>query len=100
MLLPERDPAALRVEGAAHRLEHDRLLAEQVGDELRALLVVDTEHLQDARVGQEGAGALAVEGAQLVDVLHDRPKLDPVARHKPHGAFYGLQVAQGGELVE
>lgn len=63
MLLAEADAGGFCVEGAAHRFEHDCFLPEQVGDKLRALLIVDAEHLQDAGVGQEGAGALAVEGA-------------------------------------
>lgn len=62
MLLAEADAGGFCVEGAAHRFEHDCFLPEQVGDKLRALLIVDAEHLQDAGVGQ-GAGALAVEGA-------------------------------------
>lgn len=76
MLLDEGDPGRPRVEGAAHHLKHDCLLAEQVGDELRALLGVNPEHLQDACVGQEGAGARAIERAELVYILHDRPELD------------------------
>lgn len=81
MLLAERYPSGFRIERAAHGLEQNRLLAEQIRDMLRALLIVDAQHLQDPCVGQEGAGALAVEGAQLMDILYDRPKLDSVTRH-------------------
>ena len=69
MLLPEREAAFLRVEGAAHGLEHDGFLPRQIGDELGAVLIVDPEHLKDAGVRQESAGALSVECAELMDIL-------------------------------
>src|SRR3546814_5812777 len=82
MLRPERYAGFLRVDRAAHGLEHDRLLAEQIGDELGAVVIVDPEYLQDAGVGQEGAGAALVERAELVNVLQDRPELDAVTGHQ------------------
>ena len=57
MLRSERYAGLLRVDRAAHALEHDRFLAEQIGDELGAVVIVDAEYLQDAGVRQEGAGA-------------------------------------------
>ena len=41
-------------------------------------MIVDPEDLEDTGVGQEGAGALPVGGAELVDVLQDRPELDAI----------------------
>ena len=47
-----------------------RLFAiEQAG----AIVIVDAGHLKDTGIAQEGAGALAVAGAELMDVLQDRP---------------------------
>ena len=78
MLLAERNAALLGIERAAHRLEYDRLLAQQIGDELGAVVIVDSEYLQDGGIGQEGAGAALVERAELMNVLQDRPELDAV----------------------
>src|SRR3546814_6754351 len=75
MLRSERYAGLFRVDRAAHALEHDRFLAEQIGDELGAVVIVDAEYLQDAGVRQEGAGAALVERAELVNVLQDRPAL-------------------------
>src|SRR3546814_12345749 len=61
MLRSERYAGLFRVDRAAHALEHDRFLAEQIGDELGAVVIVDAEYLQDAGVRQEGAGAALVE---------------------------------------
>src|SRR3546814_1476832 len=72
MLRSERYAGLFRVDRAAHALEHDRFLAEQIGDELGAVVIVDAEYLQDAGVRQEGAGAALVERAELVNVLQDR----------------------------
>src|SRR3546814_17945030 len=75
MVRSERYAGLFRVGRAAHALEHDRFLAEQIGDELGAVVIVDAEYLQDAGVRQEGAGAALVERAELVNVLQDRPAL-------------------------
>ena len=63
-------------------------------------MIVDAKDLQDAGVAQEGAGALAIGGAELVDILEDRPELDAIARHQAHGALDGGQVAEGGEFIQ
>lgn len=55
----------LGIERLAHGLEHNGFLPEQIGDEAGAVVIVDAEHLQDAGVRQEGAGAGAVCGAEL-----------------------------------
>jgi len=100
VLLAVGDSGCLGIEGPAHGLEDDGFLAEQVGDQASAVVVVDAEHLQDAGVRQEGAGPGAIAGAQLVHVLEDGPELDAIARHQAHGALDGREVAQGREFVE
>src|SRR3546814_17848747 len=100
MLRSEGYAGLVRVDRAAHALEHDRFLAEQIGDELGAVVIVDAEYLQDAGVRQEGAGAALVERAELVNVLKDRPELDDVAGHEAHSALDGLEADAGGELIE
>lgn len=62
-------------------------------------MIVDPERLDDAGVGHERAGALAIVGAELVHVLEDRPELEAIARHQTHRAFDRLQSAKRGELV-
>src|SRR3546814_8589736 len=81
MLRSKRYAGFLRVDRAAHRFEHDRLLAEQIGDELGAVVIVDPEYLQHAGVGQEGAGAALIERAELVDILQDGPELNRSEEH-------------------
>src|SRR3546814_14452131 len=100
MLRPERYAGFLRVDRAAHGLEHDRLLAEQIGDELGAVVIVDPEYLQDAGVGQEGAGAALVERAELVNVLQDRPELDAVTGHQAHSPLDRFEAAARGKFIE
>ena len=39
-------------------------------------MIVDAKNLEDGRVGEEGSGALAIGGAELMDILQDRPELD------------------------
>ena len=39
-------------------------------------------------------------GAELVEVLEDRPELHAVAGHQPHGALDRFEPAEGGELIE
>src|SRR3546814_18019985 len=78
MLRSERYAGFVAVDRAAHGLEHDRLLAEQIGDELGAGVIVDPEYLQADGIGQEGAGAALVARAELVNALHDRTELDAV----------------------
>src|SRR3546814_5665449 len=97
MLRSKRYAGFLRVDRAAHRFEHDRLLAEQIGDELGAVVIVDPEYLQHAGVGQEGAGAALIERAELVDILQDGPELNAVAGHQAHGAFDGFKAAERSE---
>ena len=63
-------------------------------------LIVDAEHVQHTGVGEKCAGTAAVERAELVNILQDRPELDAVAGHQPHCTFDRLQTAEGGELVE
>jgi hypothetical protein len=63
-------------------------------------VVVHPERLQHPGIRQEGARALAIEGAQLVHILQDGPELQPVSGHQPHGALDGFEPAQGGELIE
>src|SRR3546814_19034847 len=100
MLRSERYAGLFRVDRAAHALEHDRFLAEQIGDELGAVVIVDAEYLQDAGVRQEGPGAALVERAELVNVLKDRPELEAVAVHEDHRALDGFEAAGGGALFE
>src|SRR3546814_16481041 len=100
MLRSERYAGFVAVDRAAHGLEHDRLLAEQIGDELGAVVIVDPEYLQDAGIGQEGAGAALVERAELVNVLQDRPELDAVTGHQPHSALDRFETAQRGKFIE
>lgn len=67
MVLGKREAGLFAVERPAHRLKDDGLLAEQIRDQPGAVVIVDAEDLQDAGVGEEGAGALAVGGAELMD---------------------------------
>lgn len=34
-----------------HRLEHDRLLTQEIGHQPRSVMIVDAEHLQYAGIG-------------------------------------------------
>jgi hypothetical protein len=45
VLLAVGDAGLFGIEGAAHGLEHDRLLPEQIGDEAGAIVIVDAEDL-------------------------------------------------------
>ena len=63
-------------------------------------MIVDPERLDHAGIGQEGPGALAIERAELVHVLEDRPELEAIARHQPHRALHRLQSAKHRELIE
>lgn len=56
-------------------------------------MVVHAKYLQ-------GAGAVAVERAGLVNILHDRPELNVIARHQAHSAFHRIKAAECGELSE
>lgn len=82
------------------RAVNHRRLPCQVGHELGAFVVRDPEELQHPGVGQEGIGLLAIDAAQLVNVLQDGPQLDAVARHEPHCLFDGGKMPQGGEFVQ
>lgn len=67
MVFAVGDPRLFGIERLAHGLEHGGFLAEQIGDEAGAFVIVDAEYLQDAGVRQEGAGTLPVcEGIALV----------------------------------
>ena len=100
VLVREGQARLFAIESVAHGLEHDGFLAEQIGHQAGAVVIVDAEHLQDAGIAQEGAGALAVGGAELVNVLQDRPELDAIAGHEAHCALDGGEVAEGGELIQ
>src|SRR3546814_21176065 len=52
MLRSERYAGFVAVDRAAHGLDHDRLLAEQIGDGLCACVTVAPELLQATRLGQ------------------------------------------------
>lgn len=62
------------VERARHGLKLDRLVAEEIGDEAGGFVIVDAEDLEDASIREEGSGAGAVGGFELVDILEDRPE--------------------------
>jgi hypothetical protein len=100
VLLAVGDPRLLGIKRAGHSLEDDSFLSEQIRDEARAVVVVDAEHLQHAGIREEGSGALSVGRTKLVEILQDRPELDTVTRHQPHGTFDGRQVSKRRELVE
>ncbi len=100
MLLGMGQPRPVAIQIAAGGLEDDGLLAEKIGDQPCALMIVDPEDLEHAGIAHEGAGTAAVGGAQLVDILKDGPELDAVARHQTHGAFDRRQMAKGGEFIE
>lgn len=96
-------------DGAAMGGAHDKLLTVVGGptfgtvldgflpyhfrDQIRSIVVVDTKHLEDTGVGEESTGAVAVKVTELVNVLQDRPELDTVSSHKPHGASNRLELA-------
>jgi hypothetical protein len=65
------------VPGFAHGsfgvFDHDVLRALPAG-----VIIIDSECLEDTGIRQERPRAGSVEAAQLVDVLHDRPKLQAV----------------------
>ena len=61
-------------------------------------MIVDAEYLQHAGIAEEGAGALAIGGAELVNALQDRPKLHPVASHQAHSLLDRSRVAQGEQV--
>ena len=66
------------VERAGHGLELDRFIAEEIGDEPRSFVIVDAEDLEHAGIREEGPGAGAIDGFELVDILKDRPELEAV----------------------
>lgn len=86
-------PARVGLIGDGHR-------AERFGDPGRGLHVADVEDLNQTGVGEECAGALAVDAAELMQVLEDRPRLQAVAGHKSEGLFQRLRPPQRGELVK
>ncbi len=74
--------------------------AEGAGEPSGGLEVGRGGDLHEASIGEEGTGALAVGGAELVQVLQDGPELDAEACHEAYGALDGVEAAEGGELVE
>lgn len=100
MLFAIGQASFLAIQVAACRFEDDGALAEQIGDQAGGVVVIDAKNLQDTRVAQEGAGALTVDVAELVDVLEDGPELDAVACHQPHCPFDGRQVTKRREFIE
>ena len=74
MLLADSYAGGLGIQRPTHGLKDDGFLSEEIGDQAGAIVIVDAEDLEDAGVGKEGPGALAVGGAQLMDVLEDRPE--------------------------
>jgi len=76
------------------------ICTEQIGHQAGAVVIVDAEHLQDAGIAQEGAGALAIRGAELMNVLQDRPELDAIAGHQAHGLLTRRQAPQRREFIE
>src|SRR3546814_19219624 len=57
LLRSERYAGFVAVDRAAHGLEHDLLLAGQIGAALGAVVILSPDYLQPAGLGQEGAGA-------------------------------------------
>ena len=88
------------IERAGDGLELDGLIAEEIGDEARCVVIVDTEDLEDAGIREEGPGAGAIDGFELVDILEDRPELEAVTGHEAHGPFDRGEAAEARELVK
>ncbi len=88
------------IERTGHGLELDGLVAEEIRDQAGCLLIVDAEDLEDAGIREEGSGARAIGGLELVDVLENRPELETVTGHETHGAFDRGETAEACELVE
>ena len=97
----------------------DGFLTHRLAQPLGRLEVVHTEDLLHPGIGDEGRGARAVEIAELALgsarsaakrspgafpgsclTLQDRPELETISCHQPHGALHGFQTAQGGKLIE
>lgn len=53
VLLAVGDPRLFGIKRAGHGLEHHRLLAEQIGDEAGAVVIVDAEHLQQVGIRRQ-----------------------------------------------
>ncbi len=81
-------------------LEPGSFLADHLAQPLRGFKIIHPEDLLHPGIGNERRRALAVEVLELAHVLQDRPELQPIARHQPHGALHGLQTAQSGKLVQ
>lgn len=105
----ERPPGLMRrvsdagfggIERAGHGLELDGFVAEKIGDQARCFVIIDAEDLEHAGIREEGSGAGAIGGFQLVDILEDGPELEAVTRHETHGAFDRGETAEACELVE
>jgi hypothetical protein len=57
------------------------------------LRIADVEDVDHCGVRQDGAGSLAVDAPELVEVLKDGPELQAVACHQTERAFHRLQSA-------
>jgi len=100
MLFGEGQTGLFGVERTSRRIEHDGLLTKQIGNQSRAVMIVDAEDLQHAGIRQKRAGPPTIGGAQLMDVLDDRPELHAVACHQTHGPFDRGEMTRRRELVE
>src|SRR3546814_11294424 len=90
--------AAMRL-GIPRRAKFEGFLSHRLGQQLGGRVVVHPERLQHPGIRQEGARALAIEGAQLVHILQDGPELQPVSGHQPHGALRSEERRVGKEWV-
>jgi hypothetical protein len=76
--------------GAAVGLKTDGAVAECLGEPLGGVEVGRGSDLEQAGIGEEGAGALAIGGAQLGQVLPDGPELQAEARHQSRSLQHRL----------
>lgn len=87
-------------EGTAVGLEGDRAVTQHPGKPLGRLQVGRGRDLDQSGIGEEGAGGSTIGGAQLGEILQDRPELQAEAGHQPGGLQHRLKAAESGELVE
>lgn len=85
--------------GAACLISHGGV-AEALGQPFGGVQVGGCCDLDEAGVGEKGAGVLAIGGAELGEVLENGPELEAQAGHQPGGLQRRLQPAEGGELVQ
>ena len=84
----------------AVRLIAGGFLSHHLAQPFRRLKIIHPKDLLHPGIGDEGARPFAVEVLEMAHVLQNRPELKPIARHKPHGAFHGLQTAQSSEFIQ